>query len=101
MVEFQSIVTGIVGAGAGIGGIPVDWHWNCRSGDWNWWKYYPPADRILVQTRHTDAIKARAACATVGETSCRIVTYTVAGHYQPQRHITLLRLALALACTNS
>ena len=27
----------------------------------------PPADRILVQTRHTDAIKARAACATVGE----------------------------------
>ena len=25
----------------------------------------PPADRILVQTRHTDAIKARAACATV------------------------------------
>ena len=29
--------------------------------------FYPPADRILVQTRHTDAIKARAACATVGE----------------------------------
>ena len=27
----------------------------------------PPADRILVQTRHTDAIKARAACATVDE----------------------------------
>ena len=26
-----------------------------------------PANRILVQTRHTDAIKARAACATVGE----------------------------------
>ena len=26
-----------------------------------------PCDRILVQTRHTDAIKARAACATVGE----------------------------------
>ena len=27
----------------------------------------PAADRILVQTRHTDATKARAACATVGE----------------------------------